>query len=75
MCMITNKEAIRLLRKWPISSGPEYREPICADCGRIFRKAWHVHCHDLWFKREIHLCIDCGKKYGMIPKIEGEECK
>ena len=68
--MITNKEAIRLLnvatKKFPIDfNNPEYREFTCARCYRKVRKAWHIHCHDLWWKREIHLCFSCGKKYKM----------
>lgn len=63
--MITNDQAIELLRKWEIDWTPRYRGFICACCGKEIKKAWHIHCMDGEFKREIHLCRECGRRYGM----------
>lgn len=63
--MITNEQAIELLRRWEIDWTPRYRGYTCARCGKTIEKAWHIHCEDGEFKREIHLCRDCGLVYDM----------
>ena len=66
--MITNQEAVRILeiatKKFPIDfAHPEYREFTCANCYKKIRKAWHIHCKDKNWNREIHFCNKCFKQY------------
>lgn len=68
--MITQQQALELLRKWePLTFIPEYipvyRAYTCADCAKEIRKAWHIHCLIGGYKREFHLCRNCGLKYGL----------
>lgn len=63
--MISQKDCVRLLNKWPINYTPEYRRYTCADCGKTMVKAWHIHCLEGGYKREFHLCRKCGKKYDL----------
>ena len=41
--MLSKKELVAILDKWPRNMTPEYRRFVCAGCGREMVKAWHVH--------------------------------
>lgn len=67
---VSQEDCVRLLNKWPITCTPEYRAYICADCGKNIRKAWHIHCLDGGYKREFHLCKECGKEHEEMTRQE-----
>lgn len=64
--MISQKELKRFVEKWDINYKPTYRVPRCASCGKkMYFKMWHVFLKEFGYKREVHLCKECGKKYGL----------
>ena len=63
--MISTKEAVKIIDKWSIDWEPQYRGFICGGCGKTVRKAWHIHVKKFPYKRELHLCRKCGKKYDL----------
>jgi len=65
MRILDQKECERLLNGWSISVIPQYRKFTCASCGKEMIKAWHIHCLTGGYKREFHLCKECGLIYGL----------
>ena len=50
------------------SSPPEYRPATCVVCSRPMTSMWHLWLHEGGFKKEIHMCLVCGEKYGLHPE-------
>lgn len=68
--MITQKQLDELVKKWGEPSyEPKLRFATCADCGRkLYFGMWHCFIGEYGYKREIHLCRRCGKKYKLWEK-------
>jgi len=63
--MITQKQLVALADKWEIDFTPQYRMATCADCGAKVYRMWHCWFVAGGYKKEIHLCRKCGKKYNL----------
>lgn len=65
--MITQKQLKEIIEGWGEPDyEPKYRVPLCAGCGkRVYFRIWHIFLREYGFKREVHLCKKCGKKYGL----------
>ena len=65
--MITQKQLDELVRKWGEPNLiPQYRRPTCANCGKtMYFGMWHCFIKEYGYKREVHLCKRCGKKYNL----------
>lgn len=64
--LIPQAELLRLAAKHEpeaSSSPPRYRRATCVDCGRPMIRMWHLWLLDGGFKKEVHLCKRCGKKW------------
>lgn len=64
--VISQEELLALANKHEpeaSSSQPEYRQATCVKCGRKMIWMWHLWLHTGGFKKEIHMCGDCGEKY------------
>jgi hypothetical protein len=55
-------KVLGMVRKWDISTKPEYRGFRCAMCQRYMRKAWHVWLNHGGFRLEVHFCSKCFKE-------------
>lgn len=54
---------LELANRWEpeaSSSPPVFRAATCVQCGEPMAEMWHVWLKDGGFKKEIHLCWDCG---------------
>jgi hypothetical protein len=74
--MITPRQFDKLVSKWGEPSyKPTFRRPACASCGRtMYFRMWHIFSDKYGYKREIHLCGRCGRKYG-LDKCEWQDKK
>ena len=67
--MITQKQLEVLANKWEpeaSQSEPGYRKATCVDCGRVMVEMWHCWLNQGGFKKEVHLCNQCGASYGLF---------
>lgn len=44
-------------------SPPTFRAATCVQCGQEMMLMWHCWLREGGFKKEIHLCADCGSDY------------
>jgi hypothetical protein len=45
------------------ASPPEFRRATCVRCGMGMIFMWHLWLHEGGFKKEIHMCGNCGERY------------
>lgn len=45
------------------ASPPSYRMATCVQCGRRMVCMWHLWVSNGGFKKEVHMCRRCGKRY------------
>jgi len=64
--MITKKQILEILGTQHIDFTPKYRRSLCSVCLTEHNKFWHIWLVGGGYKKEIHVCRKCGKKYGMI---------
>ena len=60
---IPQAELLRLANQWEpeaSKSEPTFRQACCVQCGRPMLEMWHVWLHEGGFKKEVHLCWECG---------------
>ena len=64
--VISQEELLELANKHEpeaSASPPGYRKATCVKCGAEMVEMWHLWLHTGGFKKEIHMCGDCGKDY------------
>lgn len=71
--MITQQEAIEIIDRWPREMTPRYRGFVCGGCAKEnMHKAWHIHVDQPPYKRELHLCYECGLAYNLNKGVKHE---
>lgn len=64
--VISQEELLELANKHEpeaSASPPGFRQATCVKCGEPMVEMWHLWLHTGGFKKEIHMCGDCGKDY------------
>lgn len=63
---ISQRELLELANKHEpeaSASPPGYRQATCVKCGKPMIYMWHLWLNVGGFKKEIHMCFECGKPY------------
>jgi HNH endonuclease len=63
---ISQEELLKLANQYEpqaSSSPPSYRQATCVKCGKKMIYMWHLWLKEGGFKKECHMCFDCGRPY------------
>jgi hypothetical protein len=64
---ISQTELLRLAEQWEpaaSTSPPEFRYATCVVCEMEMAKMWHLWIKVGGFRKELHMCRECGRDYG-----------
>lgn len=64
--VISQEELLALANKHEpeaSASPPGFRKATCVKCGEPMVEMWHLWLNEGGFKKEIHMCENCGKDY------------
>jgi hypothetical protein len=68
--MLTRQQVSDLANSWEpnASRSPvKFRKATCVECESEMEEMWHIWLNDGTFKKEIHMCRECGLKRGLVP--------
>lgn len=67
---IPQEVLVELANRWEpeASSSPiGFRKATCVVCAAPMVEMFHIWIKDGGFKKELHMCLECGEGYGLRP--------